>query len=111
MKGARTPACPAGRRYGGAGALLAGATALGLLAAGCRSKVAALRDTLIEGDDAQLASALAVPTCKDAACLDAMASVLGAKAGFDANDPDQASAAAVAVVVARDHRGDLVPDA
>jgi hypothetical protein len=87
------------------------AAAVGLLAVGCRSKVATLRDALIAGDDAGIAAAVDVPTCKDAGCLDSMARALGAKAGFSANDPDQASAAAVAIAVARDHRGDVVPDA
>jgi hypothetical protein len=82
-----------------------------VLVAGCRSKVATLRDALATDDDAALATAVDVPACRDAGCLDPIARALGARAGFSANDPDQASAAAVALVVSRDHRGELVPDA
>jgi hypothetical protein len=78
--------------------------------AGCRSKVASLRDALLEGGDAQVAGVVDAPACTTTGCLDVVARALGAKNGFDANDPDQASAGAVAVVLARDHRGDLVPD-
>ncbi|HEY6461083.1 MAG TPA: hypothetical protein VIY73_13055 [Polyangiaceae bacterium] len=84
---------------------------VGTATTGCRSRVASLRDALLEGGDAPVADVVDAPACKDAGCLDGMARALGAKKGFDANDPDQASAGAVAVVLARDHRGDLVPDA
>jgi hypothetical protein len=84
---------------------------LSLCAVGCRSKVATLRDALIADDGADVASVVDEPTCTDASCLDPIARALGAKAGFESNDPDQASAGAVAIVVARDKRGDLVPDA
>jgi hypothetical protein len=86
--------------------------ALVLLAStGCRSKVANVRDALLEDDTARAAALVDVPTCTDLACLDAIARQLGAKGGFDANNPDQASAATVALVLVRDRRGDLVPDA
>ena len=84
---------------------------LALCAMGCRSKVATLRDALLEDDGARAASLVDVPPCTDAGCLDPIARKLGAKHGFDANDPDQASAGAVALVLARDRRGDVVPDA
>ena len=90
--------------------MLLAVAALGAVAAGCRSKVASLRDALLEGDGPAVSGTVDVPTCGDASCLDAVARALGAKAGFDANDPDQATAGAVALVVARDRRGDLVPD-
>jgi hypothetical protein len=80
-------------------------------AMGCRSKVATLRDALLDEDGPRTAALVDVPACTDASCLDPIARKLGAKHGFDANDPDQASAGAVALVLARDRRGDLVPDA
>jgi hypothetical protein len=88
------------------------AAALGALAlTGCRSKVAELRDALLDDDATHATSVVDGPECTDASCLDAIARTLGAKHGFESNDPDQASAAAVAVVLVRDRRGDLVPDA
>jgi hypothetical protein len=80
-------------------------------AVGCRSKVATLRDALLDGDDARAGHVVDVPPCVDASCLDPIARALGAKHGFDSNDPDQASAGAVALVLSRDRRGDVVPDA
>jgi len=88
--------------------LLAAVLAAGAL--GCRSKVATLRDALLEDDATKVATLVDTPACTDAACLDPIAKALGAKSGFDSNNPDQASAATVALVLARDHRGDLVPD-
>lgn len=85
--------------------------ALGLLASGCRSKVGSLRDALIEDDVARAAAVVDAPACADAGCFDGIARALGSKNGFQAGDPDQASAAAVAVVLVRDRRGDLVPEA
>jgi hypothetical protein len=84
---------------------------LALGAMGCRSKVATLRDALLEDDGARAASLVDVPACVDVGCLDPIARKLGAKRGFDSNDPDQASAGAVALVLTRDRRGDVVPDA
>jgi hypothetical protein len=84
---------------------------LALCAVGCRSKVATLRDALLEDDGARAASVVDLPPCTDASCLNPIAQTLGARHGFDSNDPDQASAATVALVLARDRRGDLVPDA
>jgi hypothetical protein len=81
-----------------------------LAATGCRSKVATLRDALLEGDGARAAGLVDVPPCADAGCLDPLARQLGAKNGFNSNDPDQASAGAVALVLSRDRRGDLVRD-
>jgi hypothetical protein len=59
-------------------------------------------------------SVSSAPSCagaKDATCVDALASAFGGKHGFDAHDPDNASAAAVAVLLVRDGRGDLAQDA
>jgi hypothetical protein len=84
---------------------------LALGAMGCRSKVATLRDALLDDDGASAIHVVDAPACADTGCLDPIARKLGARHGFDSNDPDQASAAAVALVLARDRRGDLVPDA
>lgn len=53
------------------------------------------------------------PACTNdgPACMTALASYMGSKTGFHADKPDQASCAAVAVALVRDHRGDLAPDA
>ncbi|HEY5240566.1 MAG TPA: hypothetical protein VIJ22_03830 [Polyangiaceae bacterium] len=83
---------------------------LALVAVGCRSKVATLRDALLDEDGAPAASVVDAPACVDASCLDSIARRLGAKHGFESNDPDQASAGAVALVLVRDRRGDVVPD-
>jgi hypothetical protein len=51
-----------------------------------------------------------LPACSAASlpgCRDALARALGAHAGFNAANPDQASAAAMAVLLVRDHRGEL----
>src|SRR5580700_836588 len=77
---------------------------------GCKSKVTSVRDALIEDDPDAIAHATTVPECTDATCLQTLALALGSPKGFDSNNPDQASAAAVALVVARDRRGELVPD-
>jgi hypothetical protein len=79
--------------------------------AGCRSKVGSLRDALVEDDVARAGAIVDAPACTDSRCFDAIARAFGSKNGFQAGDPDQASAAAVAVVLVRDKRGDLVPEA
>jgi hypothetical protein len=84
---------------------------LAFCAVGCRSKVATLRDALLEDPGASVSGVVDAPACTDAGCLDPIARKLGARHGFDSNDPDQASAGTVALVLARDRRGDLVPDA
>jgi hypothetical protein len=78
---------------------------------GCRSKVGTLRDALLDDDAARAASIVDGPACTETSCLDGIARALGSKKGFQTGDPDQASAAAVAVVLVRDRRGDLVPEA
>ncbi len=77
------------------------------------AKIEAVRDALVSGDDAALTSATnGVPACKEPApgaeqaCLGAIAAALGSKSGFNGTSPDQASAAAVALVVARDRHGE-----
>jgi hypothetical protein len=51
-----------------------------------------------------------LPACSVASlpqCRDALARALGARTGFNAANPDQASSAAMAVMLVRDHRGEL----
>lgn len=91
--------------------LVALAAVFAFAAMGCRSKVASLRDALLDEDAPRAAGVVEAPACVDRGCLDVIAKGLGARHGFDPNDPDQASAGAVALVLARDRRGDLVPDA
>jgi hypothetical protein len=54
-----------------------------------------------------------VPACDAPGpqCLEKLSTYMGSKSGFHSDKPDQASCAAVAVVVVRDKRGDSVPDA
>ena len=73
-------------------------------------RITALRDALVEDDSAAVAKLVRGPACGERECLDRTARELGGTAGFGSNNPDQASAAAVALVVARDHRANLVPD-
>jgi hypothetical protein len=82
--------------------------ALGL--PGCKSKIASLRDALAGDDAAAVENAVQGRACTDRDCLDGYVEQLGGKKRFDTNDPDQASAATVAIVVARDHHGEIVPD-
>jgi hypothetical protein len=90
---------------------MAAGLALGALGLpGCKSKIASLRDALAEDDQAAVENAVQGRACTERACLDGYVGQLGGKTGFDANNPDQASAATVAVVVARDHHGEIVPD-
>jgi hypothetical protein len=98
--------------------------------AACRSPMArieGLRDGLAADDDGAIARALdGVPKCadttpvvlapnqpspRDRGCLSDIANALGSKRGFTATPPDQAAAATAAVLVTRDHRGDLVAHA
>jgi hypothetical protein len=53
-----------------------------------------------------------IPACgaDGPACLTAIATYMGSRSGFHADKPDQASCAAVAVTIIRDHRGELSPD-
>jgi hypothetical protein len=87
--------------------------------ASCRrspmSRIEALRDALAVGSRENALGAVDVPACPDlrteaslGACLETTARAFGATA-FSAQHPDQASAAAVAFLLFRDHRGALVP--
>jgi hypothetical protein len=78
---------------------------------GCKSRVALVRDALADDDVAGASAVVGGPGCEDDKCVDALARALGSKRGFDARDPDQASAAAVALLLGRDKRGDLGADA
>jgi hypothetical protein len=79
--------------------------------AGCRSKMATLRDALVDDDVTRASAAIDAPRCEAVECLDGLARAFGSKNGFDARQPDQGSAAAVALVLVREKRGDVVPDA
>jgi hypothetical protein len=82
-----------------------------LVVAGCRSKMGTLRDALVDDDVARASAAVDAPRCEAAECLDGLARAFGSKNGFDVRQPDQGSAAAVALVLVREKRGDVVPDA
>ena len=55
------------------------------------------------------AGALVAPDAQ--ACLVDLAAAFGSKKGFVASPPDQAAAAAIALVLVRDHRGDFAVQA
>jgi hypothetical protein len=98
--------------------LLTVVTAASLAAAGCKkppiARIEALRDALARGDGARVETALedlpacngAIPIGKDGGCLGDLARAFGAKAGYRDAPPDQASAAAVAVVITREGHGE-----
>lgn len=81
---------------------------------GPNAKIEALRDGLAADDATALDGASAgFPACKepftapaDKGCLTDLAHAFGSKSDFNGKSPDQASAASVALVVARDKRGD-----
>jgi len=81
------------------------------------SKIVKVETAARGGIDALAESAKSLPACTDvdpskgadAACLAGLANALGSKTGFHAQPADQASAAAVAVLVARDGLGFAVP--
>jgi len=98
------------RRWGARAARVIAAAGCALGLAGCRSRVAELHDALVEDDAARASKVVAGRACVDAGCLDELARALGSKTGFRADDPDQATAAAVALVLVRDRRGDVVPE-
>lgn len=79
------------------------------------SRIEALRDALAVGSRENALGAVDVPACPElrtaasvAACLETTARAFGATA-FSADQPDQASAAAVAFLLVRDHGGVGVP--
>lgn len=82
-------------------------------AVGCSktARIEALRDALASGD-LDSAKGLGAPSCASAAtkdCLSARAAWYGSKSGFASEPPDQASAAAVASMVAEGGALDAVP--
>jgi len=109
------------RLVGAALALAAGGASVAVGAGGCKraSAIEKLRDALVEGSDAAIAEATAgVPTCEPPlakppaeGCLPESATAFGSKTGFQLAAPDQAAAAAVALMLARTRRGDWVPSA
>lgn len=93
---------------------------LALGASGCEnkmSKILAVESGARGGLDSLAESSKGLPGCAnvdpakgaDAACLAGLASALGSKTGFHAQPADQASAAAVAVLIGRDGLGYAIP--
>lgn len=90
------------------------------VSAGCdskMSKIVKVENAAKGGVDALAEATKELPGCADVdaakgadpACLAALANALGSKKGFSAQPADQASAAAAAVLVARDGLGFAVP--
>jgi hypothetical protein len=93
---------------------------------GCKkepyAKIEALRDALASGDAKAIGAATEdfapcaeVPLAaksepKDDGCLREIATGFGSKSGFSSKAPNQAAVAAAALVIARDGRGDWVPN-
>lgn len=90
---------------------------------GPMAKVDRLREGLVEDDASKIASAAVGPACAeqppvvvvgekpgpyDAGCLTDIANALGSKQGFASENFDHASAAAAAVVLLREGRGDYL---
>jgi hypothetical protein len=80
------------------------------------AKIEALRDALAVGNMEGALAVVEVAPCAEprtqatmAACLDATARAFGATGGFSADHPDQASAAAVAYILTRNHEGVGIP--
>lgn len=91
-------------------------TALGALAllGACATKTETVRDALARDDVAAARAVAMSPECtekdadKERGCLAALAKALGSKEAFNPTNPDQAGAAAVAVLLVRERRGDWV---
>ncbi len=91
-----------------------GALLLSMLGGGCKpspmAKIEALRDALADEDGARLSAAThPLSGCMppgSPGCLDEAARYFGSKSGFHATPPDQASAAAIATLLARDAHGE-----
>ena len=87
---------------------------------GCKTSPMArmerLRDALASGDEARISEAVeGLPPCEapidgKRACFGAIATTLGSKDGFLSTVPNQASAAATAVLLVRDKHGDWIPE-
>jgi hypothetical protein len=106
--------------------LIALITCLAGAAVSCKRppKIDVLRDTLARDDANAIRSATSdLPSCpdlpptatppgeaapRDRGCLTEIANALGSKRGYVVTPPDQAAAAATAVVLARDGRGDWI---
>lgn len=87
---------------------------------GCKrspmARIEGLRDALASGEDARISGAIeGLPPCEapvdgKRACLVSIATALGSKEGFLSTVPNQASAAATAIVLLRDKHGDWIPE-
>jgi len=80
------------------------------------AKIEKVRDALASSDAAAIVTVSEdLPRCSEmpvrpeAGCLATLATTLGSKTGFHSNPPDQASAAAAAVVLATSKHGDWLP--
>ena len=101
------------RCVGGVAAL----TGMVTLASACGSKTESVREALARDDVAAAKAVASAAECgaketegdRAKGCLDALAKALGSKEAFNPANPDQAAAAAVAVVLVRERRGDWVP--
>jgi hypothetical protein len=88
-----------------------------LFLSACGGKVDSFRDALAKDDSAGAVKVVDVPRCEKAdydaqgksACLSAIGRAFGSKHDFSLSDPDQGDAAAVALVLVRERRGDFVP--
>jgi hypothetical protein len=107
-------------------AIVAAAVATCFSLAGCKRtpKIDGLRDALAQDDPGAAKSAtegLAAcgelppvalapgePSPRDKGCLSEIANTLGSQKGYVVTPPDQAAAATVAVIIARDKRGDWI---
>ncbi len=93
--------------------------ALAFGASGCKHATAMekLRDALAEDSLERVAEVTKeivgcrppLPVAPTQGCLPEMATAFGSKTGFAASPPDQASAASVALLLVREHRGDWAP--
>jgi hypothetical protein len=100
----------------GASALFSGLFGLVTLASACAKKTESVRDALARDDVSAVKSIASVPECGATetgrehakGCLDALAKALGSREAFNVSNPDQAAAAAVAVLLVRERRGDWV---
>ena len=72
--------------------------------------IVALNVSLSTGETASTISDAPACGADGPACMTLLAAYMGSRTGFRADKPDQASCAAVALTLTRDHRGDFAPD-
>jgi hypothetical protein len=80
------------------------------------ARIEGLRDALASGEEARISGAVeGLPVCEapvdgKRACFGLIATALGSKDGFVSTSPNQASAAATAVLLVREKHGDWIPE-